>query len=80
MLEESEGQGRLRGEVGDRGKESVRVSDGDRPQRTQDIFLKYLDVVSCCSTPERISLENAALLERRHNLRGPLKSLQLLNS
>lgn len=44
MLEESEGQGsRLRGErQGGRQRKrgsQVRVSDGDRPQRTQDIFL-----------------------------------------
>lgn len=52
MLEESEGQGsRLRGErQGGRQRKrgsQVRVSEGDRPQRTQDIFLNTCS----CSTP-----------------------------
>lgn len=49
MLEESEGQGsRLRGErQGGRQRKrgsQVRVSDGDRPQRTQRHLPKYLGV------------------------------------
>lgn len=56
MLEESEGQGsRLRGErQGGRQRKrgsQVRVSDGDRPQRTQDIFPKYLDMDDTAAPP-----------------------------
>lgn len=60
--------------MGDRGKEGsqVRVSDSERPQRTHDIFLNFF-------TPERIALENAALSERRYNLRGSLPQLRLFS-
>lgn len=76
MLEESEGQGsRLRGErQGGRQRKrgsQVRVSDGDRPQRTQRHLPKYLGV----EPPERIYLEKCSTVEV--NLRGPLHSLRL---
>ena len=76
MLEESEGQGsRLRGErQGGRQRKrgsQVRVSDGDRPQRTQDIFQNTW----AWNPPERIYLEKCSTAEV--NLKGPLHSLRL---
>lgn len=73
MLEESEGQGsRLRGErQGGRQRKrgsQVRVSEGDRPQRTQDIFLNTCgcptpNLLRRCSTdPEKIRLKGSSAI------------------
>lgn len=66
MLEESEGQGsRLRGKrQGGRHRKTgsqVRVSDGDRPQRTQDIFLN----TTLLLPTERIPLENCSTVAEK---------------
>lgn len=65
MLEESEGQGsRLRGErQGGRHRKTgsqVRVSDGDRLQRTQDIFLN----ATLLLPSERIPLNYSTVAEK----------------
>ena len=87
MLEESEGQrSRLRGErQGGRQRKrgsQVWVSDGDRPQRTQDILLNTwtstrvtLQLQLQLLAPGRVSLANNE--EKKKNCRGPMKSLLL---